>query len=96
MEKNKRNSLLIAMKLVAQNVYKLEQENVGICGFRTNIYWPDGNWFQYKTEPSVQMSAEGFLEMFGDDYEFEYVTDKDGDVQMQLRDDGVLFYALVN
>lgn len=95
MDKTKRDALLVAMQMVAQNVYKLEQED-GVIGFKTHFLWPDGYYGKVTKEPSVHLSAERFLEMFGDDYEFEYVTDKDGDVQMQLRDDGVLFYALVD
>jgi len=95
MDKTKREMLRVALQLVAENVYKLEREK-GVIRITTHFIWPDGLYGKILTEPSVQMNEEGFLALFGDDTEYEYVTDKDGSVEMQTRLNGVLFYALVH
>lgn len=90
MDKNKKDLTLVALTLVAQNVYELEK-NKGVCSIRTNHRQEGNRWVG---EPSVHLLDDAFLEYFGDT-EFEYVEDKDGDKQMQTRVNGVLFYALV-
>lgn len=95
MDKTKRDMLRVAMQMVAQNVYKLEQE-AGVVGFKTHFLWPDGLYGKIVKEPGVQLTAECFLELFGDDTEYEYVAREDGDEQMQTRVNGVLYFALVN
>lgn len=99
MDKNKRDALLTALQMVAQNVYKLEQEKVGdeyiVVRIKTNHIYPD-KYGKVIKEPSVHMTKEGFLALFGDDTEFEYVSDTADDIMMKTRVDGVLFYALVN
>lgn len=93
MDKTKRYMLRVALQMVAQNVYKLEQEDNGVIDIKTHYIVSKFN--ELITEPSVHMTEEGFLKLFGDDTEFEYVTDKDGDMEMQTRVNGVLFFALV-
>jgi len=99
MDKTKRDTLRMALQMVAQNVYKLEQEKVGdeyiVVRIKTNHIYP-GNYGKVIEEPSVHLTKEGFLELFGDDTEFAYVRDSADDVMMQVRVDGVLFYALVS
>lgn len=90
MDKNKKDMMIVAMTLVAQNVYELEK-NANVCAFRTYYHY-DG--LRTISEPSVHLLKEDFLEYFGDT-EYEYVEDKDGDKQMQVRINGVLFFALV-
>ena len=100
MDKTKREMLRVALQLVAENVYKLEKEKVDdkyiVLRITTHFLWPDGPYGKIVTEPSVQMNEDGFLALFGDDTEYEYVADKDGSVEMQTRLNGVLFYALVH
>ena len=99
MDKTKRDMLRVALQMVAQNVYKLEQEKVGdepfVVRIKTNYIYP-GNYGKLIKEPSVHLTKEGFLELFGDDAEFAYVRDSADDVMMQTRVGGVLFYALVS
>jgi len=94
MDKTKREMLRVALQLVAQNVYKLEQED-GVIAFKTHYILPEP-YGKIIKEPSVHLTQEKFLEVFGDDTEYEYVTDKDGEVELQTRVDGVLFFALVD
>lgn len=91
MDKNKKDLTLVALTLVAQNVYELEK-NEGVCAIRTHYIYEG---LHINSEPSVHLLKDTFLEYFGDT-EFEYVEDKEGDKQMQVRVNGVLFYALVN
>lgn len=91
MDKNKKDLTIVAMALVAQNVYELEK-SAGVCGIRTQHHYVGD---RMTSEPSVHLLKEDFLEYFGDT-EYEYVEDKDGDKEMQVRINGVLFYALVN
>lgn len=91
MDKNKKDMMIVAMTLVAQNVYELEK-NEGVCGIRTRHHY-DGLYMT--SEPSVHLLKDLFLDYFGDT-EFECVEDKEGDKEMQVRINGVLFYALVN
>jgi len=87
MDKNKKQITLIALQMVAHNVARLTNED-GICAIRTT------RWHGVDV-PSVQMFAETFLEYFGDDTEFEYVTEY-GQETMKTMIDGVLFFALVD
>lgn len=91
MDKNKKDLTIVALTLVAQNVYELEKTR-GVCSIRTSSRSYGDRWV---VEPSVHLLADAFLEYFGDT-EFEYVEDKDGDKQMQTRVNGVLFFALVD
>ena len=91
MDKNKKDLTLVALTLVAQNVYELEK-NDGVCSIRTHYNYEG---LRITSEPSVHLLKDVFLDYFGDT-EYEYVEDKDGDKEMQVRINGVLFYALVN
>lgn len=91
MDKNKKELQIVAMALVAKHVYEMEQKE-GVCGIRTHYNY-DG--LHMTSEPSVHLLKKEFFEYFGDT-EFEYVEDKDGDEEMQVRINGVLFFALVN
>lgn len=46
--------------------------------------------------PGVFMQPRGFLEYFGDDTDFEYITRPDGDLEMTTEVNGVTFYALID
>ena len=99
MDKNRRDMLRVALQRVAQNVFKLEQEKAGdepiVVRIKTNYILAEKYGAVIK-EPSVHLTKEGFLALFGDDTEFEYVRDSADDVMMQTRVNGVLFYALVD
>ena len=69
----------------------MDKNKKDMCAFRTYYHY-DG--LRTISEPSVHLLKEDFLEYFGDT-EYEYVEDKDGDKQMQVRINGVLFFALV-
>lgn len=84
---NNKSITLIALQMVAHNVAKLTAED-GICSIRTT------RWHGVEV-PCVQMLADTFLEYFGDDTEFEYVTEYEQET-MQTMIDGVLFFALVD
>jgi len=88
MEKNKRDMNLIALQMVAQNVAKVMKLD-GICAVRPTF--KNG-----RDVPSVQMLKNTFLEYFGDDTEYEYVTYGEDDRYMETIVDGVLFFALVD
>jgi len=88
MEKNKRDINLIALQMVARNVAKL-MELDGICSLKPSFR-------NHKEMPSVQMLADTFLEYFGEDTEYEFVTYGEDDRYMETVVDGVLFYALVH
>lgn len=46
-------------------------------------------------KPGIFMQPKGFLEYFGDDTDFEYITRPDGDLEMATQVNGVTFYALI-
>lgn len=46
--------------------------------------------------PGVLMQPKGFLEYFGDDTNYEYITRTDGEVEMITEVNGVTFYALLD
>lgn len=92
MDKNKKDMMIVAMALVAQNVYELEKLD-GICSITTH-YEKSGT-----TAPKVQMLPETFLDYFGDE-EYEYTEDEDGTKHMikwvDIGGKRVLFLALIN
>lgn len=47
-------------------------------------------------KPTMLMLPNGFLEYFGDDTDFEYITRTDGEVEMVTEVNGVTFYALID
>lgn len=93
MDKKKRKSDIGFMTIVAAMAHQIE-EKPGICGVGT---YCDGRNFnigagQLEWKPGLQMQPKVFLEYFGDDTEFEYITDKYG-TEMITEVNGVMFHA---
>lgn len=96
MDNNTRKSDIGFMTIVASLAHQVNEAD-GICAVGTHLdsrkfYLGEGP-LEYK--PGVHMQAKTFLEYFGDDTEFEYVTDKYG-TEMRTEVNGVVFYALVS
>lgn len=96
MDKKKRKGDIGYMTIVAAMVHQIT-EKPGICGVDTHCdnrnFNIDAGPLEWK--PGVQMQPKVFLDYFGDDTEFEYVTDKYG-TEMITEVNGVMFHALIS
>lgn len=90
-ERQVRKSNISYLAIVAAMVNRVVNGD-GICAVhpyldtRKGLYWV----------PGVHMQLWKFMEMFGEDTNYEYVTDKDGDMKVITDVEGVIFYALVS
>ena len=91
-EKQKRKSDIAYMALVATMVNNIISGD-GVCGVHPYLERRK-TVLQYK--PGVQLQPWKFMELFGDDTEFEYLEDRDGDKTLYVEVNGVSFYAPVN
>ena len=89
MDKTKKDVLIIALSMVAENVNKLYKEP-GVCGFGPYLNRVTGDY-----EPGVHLQFEKFMELFGDDTEYEYKDRGNDDREVRAVVNGVIFYALV-
>lgn len=96
MDKKKRKSDIGFMTIVAAMAHQII-EKPGICG--VDPYCDNRNFNigagQLEWKPGLQMQPKVFLDYFGDDTEFEYVTDKYG-TEMITEVNGVMFHALIS
>lgn len=92
MEKEKRKNDIGRMALVAAMV-KQCMNKPGVCGIHP---WLDRRKVGLQYTAGVQLQAKDFMEYFGEDTEYEYITDRDGDMQVITKVNGVVFYALVD
>ena len=93
MDKNTRKSDIGFMTIVAA-LAKQCIEKPGVCGVGYYLDKRKGPGLHYV--PGVHLTAETFLEYFGEDTDFEYRETGYGDVEMVTEVNGVTFYALIN
>ncbi len=94
-EKQKRKSDITYMALVATMVNNLVSEP-GVCGIQPFLDRRKSTPTELHFDPGVLMQPWKFIERFGEDTDFEYFKDRDGDLTMITQMNGVTFYALVN
>ena len=90
MDKRQRKSDIGYMALVAAMVNSIVDKD-GVCGVHPYLERRK-TVLQYK--PGVQLQLWKFMELFGEDTEYEYITDRDGDMSVITEVNGVTFYAL--
>ena len=94
-EKQLRKSNIAYMALVATMVNNLVSEP-GVCGIQPFLDRRKSTPTEVYFAPGVLMQPWKFIERFGEDTNFEYISDRDGDLTMITEVDGVVFYALVD
>lgn len=92
MEKTQRKSNIGYMALVGTMVNNIVNGD-GVCGVHPYLERRADMW-TYK--PGVHLQAWKFMELFGDDTEYEYLEDWRGDRSVITEVNGVVFYALVD
>ena len=80
------------MALVGTMVSNIVNGWSGVCGVHPYLDRRTGD-LCYK--PGVQLQAWKFMDVFGEDTEYEYLEDKDGDMEVITEVNGVTFYALL-
>ena len=96
MEKVKRKSDIGLMTLVAGIVHQMTEED-GICGvdsYCDSRMFDIGKAKDLTFKPGVQMQPKKFLEYFGDDTNFEYISGN-YHTEMITEVNGVVFHAIV-
>lgn len=94
-EKQKRKSNITYMALVATMENNIVSEP-GVCGFHQFIDRRKSTPTELHFEPGVLLQPWKFMELFGEDTDFEYFTDRDGDLTIITQVNGVTFYALAD
>lgn len=94
-EKQIRKSNITQMSEVATMVDNLISEP-GVCGFQPFLDRRKSTPIKLHYEPGVLLQPWKFIERFGEDTNFEYISDRDGDLTMITEVNGVVFHALVD
>ena len=94
-EKQLRRSNITQMSVVATMVDNLISEP-GVCGFQQFLDRRKSTPTELHFEPGVLLQPWKFMELFGEDTNFEYISARDGDLTMITEVNGVVFYALVD
>ena len=94
-EKQIRKSNIAQMSVVATMVNNIVTGD-GVCGFQPFLDRRKSTPIKLHYEPGVLLQPWKFIELFGEDTNFEYIKDRDGDLTMITQVNGVTFYALVN
>ena len=91
-QKNVRKSNIEYMTLVATMVNNI-MDNGGVCGVHPYLERRK-TMLHYK--PGVQLQPWKFMQLFGEDTEYEYLEDRDGDKTLYTEVNGVSFYAPIS
>lgn len=81
------------LTLTATLVFKVVNGFSGVCGIHPHL---DRRKPFLQYVPGVQLQPWKFIELFGDDTEYEYIRDSYGDLSMITEVNGVMFHALIN
>jgi hypothetical protein len=57
--------------------------------------WLDRRKMVHEWQTGVFLQPWKFMELFGDDTEYEYMTDRFGDMQIVTTVNGVVYYAII-
>lgn len=90
-----RKSNIAQMSVVATMVNDIVTGD-GVCGFQPFLDRRKSTPVELHYEPGVLLQPWKFIELFGEDTNFEYVSDRDGEVTMITEVNGVTFYALTD
>ena len=91
MEKQARKSE-IGFLGVAAALAKMCIDKDGVIDVGT---WLDRRKTVLEWKTGVFLQPWKFMELFGDDTEYEYLTDRDGDMEVVTQVNGVTYYALI-
>lgn len=94
-EKQIRKSNIAQMSVVATMVNNIVTGD-GVCGFQPFLDRRKSTPVELHYEPGVLLQPWKFIELFGEDTNFEYVSDRDGEVTMITEVNDVTFYALTD
>lgn len=93
MEKAQRKSDIGFLAIVAAMV-KQCMDKLGVCGISLYLEKRPGATWGYR--PGVHLQAWRFMDYFGEDTNYEYITDRDGDMKVITDVNGVVFFALID
>lgn len=94
-EKQIRKSNITQMCEVATMVNNIVKGD-GVCGFHPFLDRRKSTPVGLHYEPGVLLQPWKFIELFGEDTDFEYIKDRDGDLTIITQVNGVTFYALAD
>lgn len=94
-EKQLRKSNIAYMAMVATMANNLVSEP-GVCGIQPFLDRRKSTPTEVYFAPGILMQPWKFIERFGEDTNFEYISDRDGDLTMITEVNGVVFHALVD
>lgn len=93
-EKQIRKSNITQMSVVATMVHNIVmKDDYGVCGLYPFL---ESRMGESRFVPGVLLQPWKFMELFGEDTEFEYLEDKDGDKTLYVEVNGVVFHALIH
>ena len=91
MEKAQRKSEIGFLGLVAAMTKQCSDQD-GVIGVNM---WLDRRKPGLQYTPGVYLQPYKFMELFGEDTDYEYMTDRDGDMQVVTQVNGVTYYAYI-
>lgn len=94
-EKTKSKSDIAYMALVATMVNNIVSEP-GVCGIQPYLDRRKSTPTELHFDPGVLMQPWKFIERFGEDTNFEYISDRDGDLTIITNVNGAVFRAPVD
>lgn len=94
-EKTTHKSDIAHMALVATMVNDLVSEP-GVCGIQPYLDRRKSTPTELHFDPGVLMQPWKFIERFGEDTNFEYVSDRDGNLTIITNVNGAVFHAPVD
>ena len=94
-ERQIRKSNITQMSVVATMVNNIVIGD-GVCGFQPFLDRRKSTPTVLHYEPGVLLQPWKFMELFGEDTNFEYISDRAGDLTMITNVNGVVFYSLVD
>lgn len=91
--KQVRKSIISRLSVAATLVHNFVTGFSGICGIHPYL---DRRKNMLHYMPGVQLQPWKFMELFGEDTNYEYIQDRYGDMSVITEVNGVMFHALIN
>jgi len=93
-EKQIQKSDITQMSVLATMIHNIVMKSdYGVCSIHPHYETRMG---ENSFVPGVLLQPWKFMELFGDDTEYEYIQDRYGDMSVITEVNGVTFYALIN
>ena len=77
---------------IAAALAKMCTDKDGVIDIGT---WLDRRKAGYEWKPGVFLQPWKFMELFGEDTEYQYFRDRDGDLQVFTQVNGITYFAII-